>query len=93
MSDELTLDERREALGKRVADLSKDGLSIDFTPPRVDMLTRQVFDEEWATREEFELAWLDMCEEIVTDVESKAARALLLSGKQQMPGQLQLVKS
>lgn len=92
--DELTMDERREALGKRVAALSAEGIQIDFTPPRVDMLTQQVFEELHASREAFEAAWVIKCEEIVDDVESKVNRAKLLSGKGgAMPGQLTLVKS
>ena len=87
----MSLEEKIAANQGRVNKLAQEGLTIDFTPPRIEHLTDQVFNETWETLQEWELAWQDKVTAILDDIEPEVAKAKLMAGKGQMPGQLSLV--
>lgn len=77
---------------ERMDKLTRDGLTIDFTPPRVEHLTDQVFNETWATVEDWELAWQDKVADLLDQIEPQVAKAKLAVGNRQLEGQLSLVQ-
>lgn len=86
-----TTEERTADITRRVEALQREGIGIDFTALRVEHVgdyVRDLLDYP----EDFDEAWLDKSEALVSEAEAVLARSKLtrLDGGQ-LPGQLKLV--